>query len=92
MTYSDIKSLLNQALSTYSAERTSLMRKGRYTSGDHYADGFVAMAYETLQELKCDETLYPLGRDGARRLIYAFNRLTGEKVPDIWDTCPPVED
>ena len=84
MIWTDIKSLLNSEMSTYSLSRSSLIRSGKYTSGDHYQDGYVSMIYETLQELLASDTFYPIGKDATRNLIYSFNRLTGGKVPDIW--------
>jgi hypothetical protein len=84
MIWTDIKSLLNSSLSVYSAKRVELLRCGKYTSSDHYQDGYVAMLYETLQELLLSDSFYPLDKESVRKLIYAFNRLTGEKVPDIW--------
>ena len=84
MIWSDIKSLLSSESSVYCDKRVSLVRSGKYTSGDHYQDGYVSMIYETIQELLSNDTFYPIGKDNTRKLIYAFNRLTGGKVPDVW--------
>ena len=84
MIWTDIKSLLSSELSSYCDKRTLLIRSGKYTSGDHYQDGYISMLYETLQELLSDDTFYPLSKDANRKLIYVFNRLTGGKVPDVW--------
>ena len=84
MTWSDTKGLVVISLSSYTAKRSKLIRSGRYTHGDHYQDGYVAMLYETLQDLSTTDQLYPFNMDGVRRLIFAYNRLTEEKVPDVW--------
>jgi hypothetical protein len=84
MTWSNIKSLLSSSLSTYTAKRIALIRRGKYTSGDHYQDGYVAMLYETLNELSSTDDFYPLDIPSTRYTIRTFNKLTGEKVPDVW--------
>lgn len=84
MIWTDIKSLLDSEMSSYSSRRTKLVRAGKYSSGDHYQDGFISMLYETMQELNADDELYPFNFDSTRKLIYSFNRLTGCKVPDVW--------
>jgi len=84
MIWGDIKSFLNLALSTYSQKRTALIRRGKYSSGDHYQDGYVAMIYETLNELDESNDFYPLGLLSTRYAIRSFNKLTGEKVPEVW--------
>ena len=85
MTYKDdIIPLLNAAMSRFSASISVKMRSGNVTSLDHTRFGIVSMLFNSLIEVNRSDGLYPLGRDGARRLIYAFNRLTGEVVPDVW--------
>ena len=84
MTWTDIKSLLNDAMANYTAKRAKLLRRGKYSGGDHWNDGTVAMLYETIQEMNQTDEYDPIDKAGVRRLIYAFNRLTGEKVPDVW--------
>ena len=86
MTYfkEDIIPLLNSAMSKYSGDVSIKMRAGKVSGPDHVRFGVFSMIYNTLSELKCEDALSPLGRDGARRLIYGFNRLTGYAVPDVW--------
>ena len=82
MTYKDdIIPLLNAAMSRFSTSISAKMRSGKVTSLDHTRFGIVSMLFNSLIEVNRSDELYPLGRDGARRLIYAFNRLTGEVVP-----------
>jgi len=84
MTWGQIKLLLDNSLSTYSSNRCKLLRKGKYTSGDHYKDGYIAMVYETLKELSPTDSMYPFDTVKTRILIAAYNRLTGDKVEDVW--------
>jgi hypothetical protein len=84
MTWVNIKELLNSALSNYSAKRTAIIRRGKYSSGDHWKDGYVSMLYETINELNIDDDFYPVDVLSTRFMIRSFNKLTGEKVPDIW--------
>lgn len=84
MNWGNIKAELEQSLSNYSAERCKLMRKGKYTAGDHWRDGYVAMVHETLMELSPLDEMYPFSTYQARVLIGAFNRLTSTNVADVW--------
>lgn len=84
MIYGNIKAEIEQAFSDYTAERCVLMRRGKYTGGDHLKDGYVAMAYETLMELSPLDDMYPFGTYSTRVLIGAFNRLTSKSVMDVW--------
>lgn len=84
MTWGNIKADLDEALSQYSAERCILMRRGKYTAGDHWRDGYVAMVYETLMELSPIDDMYPFDTYKTRVLIGAFNRLTSKHVLDVW--------
>ena len=85
MTWININGLLNEAMSVYTSKRTKLMRSGKYTSGDHYQDGYTSMLYETIKELSSEDEFYPLDELKTRSLIGAFNRITGENVPSVWD-------
>ena len=87
MTYTDIIAYLDEALSEYVDERVILMRAGKYFSGYHFADGYIGMIAETIQELSplIDDDYYPLDMDKVRTLIYTFNKMTYKHVPDIWD-------
>lgn len=84
MTWQDIKELIVISLSNYTAKRSKIIRSGKYTSGDHYQDGYVAMLYETLQDLSIVDEMYPFTISQTRRLIFAYNRLSGEKIIDVW--------
>lgn len=84
MTFDEMKTLLNGSLSVYTAKQTDKMRAGTYNYSDHWRDGFVAMLYETIMELSMTDDYYPLDKTGIRRLIFAFDRYTGESVPDVW--------
>ena len=85
MTYKEgIIPLLNAAMSRFSASISIKMRSGKVTSLDHVRFGIVSMLFNSLIEVNCSDDLFPLGRNGVRRLIHAFNRLTGEVVPDVW--------
>lgn len=84
MTWGNIKAALDQAMSDYSAERCKIMRSGKYSSGDHWKDGYVAMLHETLQEVSPLDDMYPFTDYDVRVLIGAFNRLTSKSVSDVW--------
>ena len=84
MTWQNIKELIVTSLSTYTSKRSKLMMSGKYTSGDHYQDGYIVMLYETLQDLSSVDQFYPLTVVGIRKLIFAYNRLSGERVIDVW--------
>ena len=84
MTWGNIKAELEQALSDYTADRCKLLRKGKYTAGDHWRDGYVAMVHETLVELSPLDDMYPFTVYDTRVLIGAFNRLTSKNVVDVW--------
>ena len=88
MTFSEIKGSMAAAMSTFTGQRTNLMRIGKYTTGMHYSDAYAAMIIETITELNESETYYPLDKDGVRSLIYAFNRITSSSVPDVWTVTP----
>lgn len=84
MTYGNIKAEIDQAFSEYTAERCKLMRRGKYTAGDHWKDGITAMVQETLMELSPTDNMYPFTVDTTRIMIGAFNRLTSKSVMDVW--------
>lgn len=84
MTYGNIKAEIDQAMSDYTAERCKLIRRGKYSTGDHWHDGYTAMVYETLMELSPLDDLYPFGTYATRVLIGTFNRLTSKHVMDVW--------
>lgn len=85
MTFSEVKGLMAKQLSSYYTKRCDLMRKGKYTAGMQYNDGYVAMLFETINEIQEEDEYYPLSKAYTRRLIFAFNRLTGSYVPDVWE-------
>lgn len=84
MNWLTLKGVLSTGLSTYTGKQTVKMRRGKYLSGDNYRDGYIAMLYETIQELTDEDTYYPLDLVKTRDLIFAFNKLTAERVPDVW--------
>ena len=84
MTWNSLKGIIVWSMSSYVSRRSSIMRSGKYMSGDHYQDGYIAMLYETLQDLSSADELYPFSTHDVRRLIFAYNRLSGEKVIDVW--------
>lgn len=84
MTWLNIKSSLALGMSNYTAKRCKLLRRGKYMAGDHYQDGMVAMCYETILESSPIDDFYPMSIIDIRRLIFSFNNLTGETVPDVW--------
>jgi hypothetical protein len=61
------------------------MRKGKYTAGMHYNDGYAAMLFESVMELEEGDSYDPVTKAGARKMIVAFNKLTSSTVPDVWD-------
>jgi hypothetical protein len=84
MTYEQVKATLGSHMSSYMITQCTVMRNGRYTSGLHYKDGYVAMLFETLMEIdEVTESYDPLTKPDVRSLIRGFNKLTSS-VPDIW--------
>ena len=84
MTWTELQAFLDEATSNYVTERVKIMKAGEYLSNDHFKDGYVGMIIETLQELLPDDDYYPLDVTKVRTLIYTLNRLTYQRVPDIW--------
>lgn len=85
MTYDQVKATLGNQTSQYMIKQSVIMRKGKYTSGMHYKDGYVGMLFETIMEIdEAVEEYAPLSKDDVRLLIRAFNKLTASTVPDIW--------
>ena len=84
MNYGNIKAQLEEAFSQYTGDRCKILRRGKYTAGDHWKDGYITMVYETLSELSPDDTMYPFGLYSTRVLVGAFNRLTSRSVMDVW--------
>jgi hypothetical protein len=85
MVFDNIKATLGKQLSIYSGRQTAVMRKGKYTAGMHYNDGYAAMLFESIMETEESDNFHPLGKEGIRSLIFAFNRLTKSSVPDVWE-------
>jgi hypothetical protein len=85
MTYNEVKAVLASQMSVYMTDQTAVMRRGKYTAGMHYRDGFIAMLFETITEIdEVTEEYDPLTKENVRTLIRAFNRLTTSTVPNIW--------
>ena len=85
MTYEQVKATLGNQMSVYMVGQTVIMRRGKYTSGMHYKDGYIGMLFETIMEVdEVTEEYDPLTKDEVRELIRTFNKLTASTVPDIW--------
>jgi hypothetical protein len=84
MTWTELQAFLDEATSNYVADRELLMKGGQYLSNDHFKDGYIGMIIETLQEVLPEDDYFPLDVNKVRALIYTFNRLTYQRVPDIW--------
>jgi hypothetical protein len=85
MTFEQVKATLGMQLSNFYTVRTVTMRKGKYTAGMHFNDGYAAMLFETIMELEESETYSPMTKATTRELIRAFNKITASTVPDVWD-------
>lgn len=85
MTYDEVKSTLASQMSAYMVSQTAIMRRGKYTPGMHYKDGFIAMLFETITEIdETTEEYDPLTKEDVRILVKTFNKLTASTVPNIW--------
>lgn len=84
MIFTQVKATLGKHVSDFFIKRVTTMRKGKYTSGMHYNDGYASMLFETIMELEESEDYAPLDKAKTRQLVGAFNRLTSSVVPDVW--------
>jgi hypothetical protein len=84
MIYSDILSSLDGAISDYVDRQIRRMQMGKYSYTDHWRDGYIAMLNETLYDQRPEDDYYPLSHHKVRKLIATFNKITYQKVPDIW--------
>ena len=85
MTYSDILSLMDDAITSYVEDEQVKLRSGKYSSGDNWKDGYIGMLIESIQDQRPEDNFYPLTHDKVRKLIFTFNKMTFQRVPDIWD-------
>lgn len=97
MNWTQTKSALNTAMSSYSSQVCLALRAGQYKPNSHYRDGMVAMIYETIMELDIEDNFYPVEKSGAQNLIAGFNKLTGKSVRNAFTNeesvaTPPIVD
>lgn len=85
MDFSNVKATLGKSLSDYMSKQTVFMRRGKYTTGMHYKDGYVSMLFETIMELDPVDEYAPMTKDKTRILVNTFNKLTSSAVPSVWD-------
>lgn len=84
MTWGEIKLSLDIAMSDYSTKRGGTLRSGKYTTGDHWKDGYIAMVFKTLKEISPINEMYPMDEKKVKRLIWCFNNLTSGHVENVW--------
>jgi len=84
MTWGEIKLSLDIAMSDYATKRCGPLRSAKYTSGDHWKDGYIAMVFRTLKEISPIDEMYPMDKNKVEKLIRCFNNLTSEHVENVW--------